>query len=102
MPSGASLPSRTPPAAVKPSTEVPQLRLGGMTPMTSIDFPRRLAAVLYCQGCPWRCGYCHNPQLLSASAPPSLTWDNALAFFVCGDQLLKGAALNAVQIAELL
>jgi aspartate-semialdehyde dehydrogenase len=28
--------------------------------------------------------------------------DNGLAFWVCGDQLLKGAALNAVQIAELI
>jgi len=28
--------------------------------------------------------------------------DNGLAFFVVGDQLLKGAALNAVQIAEVL
>ncbi|MEI8233157.1 MAG: aspartate-semialdehyde dehydrogenase [Verrucomicrobiota bacterium] len=28
--------------------------------------------------------------------------ENALAFWVAGDQLLKGAALNAVQIAELL
>lgn len=28
--------------------------------------------------------------------------DNGLAFFVVGDQLLKGAALNAVQIAETL
>jgi aspartate-semialdehyde dehydrogenase len=27
---------------------------------------------------------------------------NALTFWVCGDQLLKGAALNAVQIAELI
>ena len=27
---------------------------------------------------------------------------NALTFWVCGDQLLKGAALNAIQIAELL
>ena len=26
--------------------------------------------------------------------------DNGLAFWVSGDQLLKGAALNAVQIAE--
>jgi aspartate-semialdehyde dehydrogenase len=26
--------------------------------------------------------------------------DNGLAFWVCGDQLLKGAALNALQIAE--
>lgn len=29
-------------------------------------------------------------------------FDNGLAFWVVGDQLLKGAALNAVQIAELL
>jgi aspartate-semialdehyde dehydrogenase len=28
--------------------------------------------------------------------------DNGLSFWICGDQLLKGAALNAVQIAELL
>jgi aspartate-semialdehyde dehydrogenase len=28
--------------------------------------------------------------------------DNGIAFWVCGDQLLKGAALNALQIAETL
>ncbi|MCK9590296.1 MAG: aspartate-semialdehyde dehydrogenase [Terrimicrobiaceae bacterium] len=28
--------------------------------------------------------------------------ENGLAFWICGDQLLKGAALNAIQIAELL
>ncbi|WP_287370251.1 aspartate-semialdehyde dehydrogenase [Oceanithermus sp.] len=32
----------------------------------------------------------------------NLAFDDALDFFVSGDQLLKGAALNAVQIAELL
>jgi len=31
-----------------------------------------------------------------------VAFDNGLAFWVSGDQLLKGAALNAVQIAELL
>ena len=31
-----------------------------------------------------------------------LSSDNGLALFICGDQLLKGAALNAVQIAELM
>ena len=31
-----------------------------------------------------------------------LSSPNGLAIFVCGDQLLKGAALNAVQVAELL
>lgn len=30
----------------------------------------------------------------------SIAFDNALEFFVCGDQLLRGAALNAVIVAE--
>lgn len=30
----------------------------------------------------------------------SLVFDNGLEFFVCGDQLLRGAALNAVLVAE--
>lgn len=32
----------------------------------------------------------------------SLVFEGGLDLFVCGDQLLKGAALNAVQVAELL
>ena len=32
--------------------------------------------------------------------PNPVFGENGLEFFVCGDQLLKGAALNAVQIAE--
>jgi pyruvate formate lyase activating enzyme len=39
------------------------LRVGGVTPFTTIDFPGRLAAVVWVQGCPWRCLYCHNPHL---------------------------------------
>jgi aspartate-semialdehyde dehydrogenase len=31
-----------------------------------------------------------------------ISFDNALTFWVSGDQIRKGAALNAVQIAELL
>jgi aspartate-semialdehyde dehydrogenase len=30
------------------------------------------------------------------------TFDNGLALFVCGDNIWKGAALNAIQIAEAL
>ena len=42
------------------------LRVGGVVPFTAIDYPGKLAAVVFCQGCPWRCGYCHNPHLLPA------------------------------------
>ena len=39
------------------------LKVGGLTPFTSIDYPGQLAAVVFVQGCPWRCAYCHNPHL---------------------------------------
>lgn len=39
------------------------LRIGGFTGFTTIDYPDHLAAVVFCQGCPWRCGYCHNRHL---------------------------------------
>ena len=56
------------------------LRVGGITPMTSIDFPGKLAAVVFCQGCPWRCGYCHNPHLLQADDPVVHDWSAIMAF----------------------
>jgi pyruvate formate lyase activating enzyme len=43
-----------------------ELRVGGFEPFTATDYPGALAAVVFCQGCPWRCGYCHNPHLLPA------------------------------------
>ena len=42
---------------------LPELPLGGITPFTTIDFPGRLAAVLFTQGCAWRCPYCFNREL---------------------------------------
>jgi pyruvate formate lyase activating enzyme len=50
------------------------LRIGGLAPLTSLDFPGELAAVVFCQGCPWRCPYCHNGPLVAASRESSIAW----------------------------
>ena len=52
-----------------------RLRVGGLVPLTTLDFPDHLACVLFCQGCAWRCGYCHNPQLISACGTDEKSWD---------------------------
>jgi len=36
--------------------------------------------VVYCQGCPWRCGYCHNPHLLPRRAAGGIAWSEVLDF----------------------
>lgn len=40
------------------------MRIGGLTPFTLSDFPGRAAAVVFAQGCNFRCPYCHNGALL--------------------------------------
>ena len=56
------------------------LRVGGLTQLSLSDWPGQLAAVVFCQGCPWRCGYCHNPHLIPPRAAAALEWDDVLAF----------------------
>lgn len=56
------------------------LRIAGLTPYSSIDYPGCLCAVVWVQGCPWRCSYCHNPHLQSRSAPPQMSWDEIMVF----------------------
>jgi pyruvate formate lyase activating enzyme len=56
------------------------LQLGGLVPLTTVDFPGHLAAVLFCQGCPWHCRYCHNPHLLPTGAPGKIPWTEVMRF----------------------
>ncbi|SEQ46696.1 pyruvate formate lyase activating enzyme [Ectothiorhodospira magna] len=56
------------------------LRVGGMTPLTTIDYPGELAAVIFCQGCPWRCGYCHNTRLQPPRTEAPIGWHQVTAF----------------------
>jgi pyruvate formate lyase activating enzyme len=56
------------------------LRIGGLLPMTTLDYPEHLACVLFCQGCAWRCRYCHNPELIRAKVPTAIGWNEVLSF----------------------
>lgn len=58
------------------ATEIagPLLTVGGITPLTTIDYPDQLSAVVFCQGCPWRCRYCHNSELIKRNTDTSYQW----------------------------
>ena len=38
--------------------------IAGVEKLTALDFPGRLAAVVFTPGCNFRCGFCHNPHLV--------------------------------------
>jgi pyruvate formate lyase activating enzyme len=58
----------------------PPLRVGGLTPVSLSDWPDQLAAVVFCQGCPWRCAYCHNPHLIPSRSSDAIEWLSVIEF----------------------
>lgn len=89
-----------------------ELVVGGLTPLTTIDLPGRLSAVVFCQGCPWRCGYCHNPELIPRRHDTDLDWSQVMAFlgrrqglldavvFSGGEPTLQRGLLGAVRAVK--
>ncbi|CAD5106392.1 hypothetical protein PSEWESI4_00653 [Pseudomonas carbonaria] len=85
------------------------LRVGGLVPLTTLDYPGRLACVLFCQGCAWRCRYCHNPDLIPPRGGEEIAWAHILDFlhrrrglleavvFSGGEATLQTALLDAMR-----
>ncbi|MEA3402269.1 MAG: anaerobic ribonucleoside-triphosphate reductase activating protein [Armatimonadota bacterium] len=57
-----------------PARERARLRVGGFEPLTTVEWEGRLSAVVFLQGCPWRCRYCHNSELAPLTAPGMRPW----------------------------
>ena len=88
------------------------LLIGGLLPFTTIDYPGALAAVLFCQGCPWRCLYCHNRHLLAQEGAAPVSWQEALALlerrrdlldavvFSGGEATLQAALPDAMRVVR--
>jgi len=70
------------------------LRVGGLTPLSTTDWPGMLAAVVFCQGCPWRCGYCHNPDLIPPRGEHETPWEDVIAFLRRRQGLLDGVVFS--------
>lgn len=68
--------------------------IGGVEPFTTVDFPDRLAAVLFCLGCPLRCPYCHNPELQDFKGNPFISWDTFTDFLDSRKKLLDGIVFS--------
>ncbi len=55
--------------------------IGGLQKFSLIDYPGKLCAIIFAQGCNFRCPYCHNPELvLPEQFTPSLSEEEIFSF----------------------
>ncbi|WP_456789281.1 anaerobic ribonucleoside-triphosphate reductase activating protein [Cellulomonas sp. P5_C5] len=71
-----------------------ELAIAGLTPLSSCDWPGRLVATAFLQGCPWRCTYCHNAAILDPRAPGRVPWQDVLALLARRRGLLDGLVFS--------
>ena len=56
------------------------IQIGGIEKFSIVDFPNRMAAVVFMQGCPWRCPFCHNTHLQDVHAETNIVWQKFVDF----------------------
>lgn len=69
------------------------MRIGGLEKLTLIDYPGKVACMIYTIGCNFRCPYCHNPELVDETAE-ELDVEKIFNFLTSRKGLLDGVVIT--------
>ena len=69
------------------------MQIGGLQKTTLLDFPGKISAVVFTQGCNFLCPYCHNPDLVLHGREP-LALDAVVAFLAKRRNVLEGVVIS--------
>ncbi|GAB4279903.1 MAG: anaerobic ribonucleoside-triphosphate reductase activating protein [Candidatus Rifleibacteriota bacterium] len=68
--------------------------VGGLQPLTMIDFPGKLASVIFAQGCNLRCRFCYNKTLLADTGREKITWESIIEFLKDRQGFIEGVVFS--------
>ena len=68
--------------------------IGGVQKTSLLDFPDKISAIVFTQGCNFRCGYCHNPELIVLRNEPAGTKAGFLEFLISRKGKLDGVVIT--------
>ena len=70
------------------------LKIAGIQKTTLLDYPTKVAAIVFTQGCNFRCGYCHNPDLLEQNKNTDFLPENFISFLKTRQGKLDGVVIT--------
>lgn len=70
------------------------IKIGGVETFSTVDFPDKIAAVVFMQGCPWRCPFCHNAFLQDTQAADGFIWEKFIEFLQTRRGILDGVVFS--------
>lgn len=71
------------------------MRIGALQRFSLIEYPGKICAIVFCQGCNFRCPYCYNRELvLPELFQPPLSEEEVLAFLLKRRGKLEGVTIT--------
>lgn len=69
------------------------MKIAGFQKLTLIDYPEKIACTLFLHGCNFRCGFCHNPELVLNEPEKVYSEDEILKFLKKRKKYLDGVCI---------
>lgn len=70
------------------------MKFGGLTKLTLLDYPEKVACTVFTAGCNFRCPFCHNAGLVRGENMENLTESDVLEFLKKRSAVLEGMCLT--------
>lgn len=70
------------------------MQFGGFEKFTLIDYPTKVACMVYTIGCNFRCPYCHNPELVDETVSTAIDEKEILDFLKTRTGMLDGIVIT--------
>lgn len=74
--------------------------IGGLQKFSLIDYPGKISAVVFLIGCNFRCGFCHNPELVNPQLikkQPKISPEEILEFLLFRRGKLEGVCITGAE-----
>lgn len=70
------------------------INIGGLLRFSLLDYPGKISAVIFTQGCPLRCVYCHRPDLQNLNVINETKFEDIIKFLDTRAGLLEGVVFS--------
>jgi len=70
------------------------MKIKGLQKFTLVDYPGKIACTIFLFGCNFKCGFCHNPELVLRDSTPTISKEEILDFLKKRKGQLEGVCIT--------
>lgn len=70
------------------------MNISGFTKLTLLDYPKKVACIIFTQGCNYNCGFCHNSGLIKCKKENLINEDEIFSYLEKRKNIIEGVVIS--------